>query len=439
MDMLGSLSSARRPTSTRSWSCTEQKVDQLFVDVPGELDPALFTVFARVKNERGRACTCAIRSCATFARARGRRSCRPIGWPRRSRSTAIRSPADHRQHRAGRRRGLALRALQALVPDGQQLLSHARLADAGGPVRPRRAKYFIDAGLIVTTLSNDPLPPAIEKAPSLARSLRHDAAAGARGARGSRWLLRSPPAGARPGRSCCRSPRLPQLNVKLLFTAGSAHDPAGKEGLAALTAAMVTERRLEGADASSRSTRAVSDGGLLRRAERQGDDDVHGRRPPRQLADVSRPSCCRSCSSPGWRAEDFERLKTRQSTRSCRTCARTTRRSSARSGCRPTSSAARPTGTSRSARSPGFDAITLDDVKAFAQQMYTRANLTVGVSGDAPDELIRELQARLRSAAGGTGGAAREDRARRGRRASRSRSSRRTRAPPPSRSGSRST
>jgi zinc protease len=34
---------------------------------------------------------------------------------------------------------------------------------------------------------------------------------------------------------------LPQLNVKLLFTAGSAHDPAGKEGLAALTAAMIAE------------------------------------------------------------------------------------------------------------------------------------------------------------------------------------------------------
>src|SRR5260221_1109 len=33
---------------------------------------------------------------------------------------------------------------------------------------------------------------------------------------------------------------LPQLNVKLLFAVGSAHDPAGKEGLAALTAAMLT-------------------------------------------------------------------------------------------------------------------------------------------------------------------------------------------------------
>src|SRR6185503_17105104 len=40
--------------------------------------------------------------------------------------------------------------------------------------------------------------------------------------------------------------KLPQLNVKLLFRVGSAHDPKGKEGLAALAAAMI-------ADAGSRT------------------------------------------------------------------------------------------------------------------------------------------------------------------------------------------
>ena len=63
---------------------------------------------------------------------------------------------------------------------------------------------------------------------------------------------------------------LPQLDVKLLFTVGSAHDPAGKEGLAALTAAMI-------ADAGSRSMTidqieaiAVPDGRLVHRTGRQG-------------------------------------------------------------------------------------------------------------------------------------------------------------------------
>jgi len=36
-------------------------------------------------------------------------------------------------------------------------------------------------------------------------------------------------------------------------------------------------------------------------------------------------------------------------------------------------------------------------VKRFAAQMYTRANLTLAVSGDVPDELLRDLQTRLRA------------------------------------------
>ena len=43
----------------------------------------------------------------------------------------------------------------------------------------------------------------------------------------------------------------------------------------------------------------------------------------------------------------------------------------------------------------GLHAITLDDVKQFAETMYTRANLTIGISGDAPDDLIRAVQSAL--------------------------------------------
>ena len=33
----------------------------------------------------------------------------------------------------------------------------------------------------------------------------------------------------------------------------------------------------------------------------------------------------------------------------------------------------------------GIKAITLDDVKQFAKTMYTRSNLSIGLSGDVPD------------------------------------------------------
>ena len=41
----------------------------------------------------------------------------------------------------------------------------------------------------------------------------------------------------------------------------------------------------------------------------------------------------------------------------------------------------------------GIDAITLDDVKEFAQKAYTRAALTVGVAGDVPDEFAARIKA----------------------------------------------
>jgi zinc protease len=43
----------------------------------------------------------------------------------------------------------------------------------------------------------------------------------------------------------------------------------------------------------------------------------------------------------------------------------------------------------------GIKAITLADVREFARRMYTRANLTLGVSGDVPAEMLRTIQANL--------------------------------------------
>ena len=53
----------------------------------------------------------------------------------------------------------------------------------------------------------------------------------------------------------------------------------------------------------------------------------------------------------------------------------------------------------------GINAITLDDVKQFARTMYTRASLTVGVSGDAPDDMLQALQASLARLPDGTAAA----------------------------------
>jgi zinc protease len=82
-------------------------------------------------------------------------------------------------------------------------------------------KYFVDRELVVTTLSHGELPGSIRTAPALSTFAAAPAAKDLSFVR-----VRS---------------ALPQLDVKLLFTVGSAQDPPGKEGLAALAGAMIAE------------------------------------------------------------------------------------------------------------------------------------------------------------------------------------------------------
>ena len=127
--------------------------------------------------------------------------------------------------------------------------------------------------------------------------------------------LRAPRRPRRPAptsRGSSRSRRSRASRSSSSSRAGSAHDPAGKEGLAALTARMI-------ADAGSQDLRideirkaffpvaASFDG-----AGRQGDDDLHGRRSTRTPGRRSRTSRCRSCTAPGFRDEDFRRIKDAQ-------------------------------------------------------------------------------------------------------------------------------
>ena len=109
-------------------------------------------------------------------------------------------------------------------------------------VQAAARKYFTDAGLIVTTLVEGRR--CRRRSSSAAVAAERDAGAGSPRARLRR---RAAPARCLPRpaearfRLVLQKSVLPQLDVKLLFTVGSAHDPAGKEGLAALTAAMITE------------------------------------------------------------------------------------------------------------------------------------------------------------------------------------------------------
>jgi zinc protease len=99
----------------------------------------------------------------------------------------------------------------------------------------------------------------------------------------------------------------------------------------------------------------------------------------------------------GWRQEDFDRVKTRQMNALVQDLRSNNEEELGKERLQTNIFRGTPYGHAALGTVAGLNAITLDDAKSFARQMFTRANLTLGVSGDAPDELIRDLQSRLRA------------------------------------------
>ncbi len=349
----------------------EQKVDQLFPYVPPNVDPYLVSVAARVKKPED---ALAVRDAilATFAslRAEPLPAKRVADAKSNARYGLIRS-LDNTERIADllarfvryRRSFDTLNRFYAvyetLTPEDLQAAAR---------------KYFVDTGLVVTTLGRDPLPAGIEKAPALDRFARPAAA----GAASSLKVIQVPSA-------------LPQVRVKLMFRAGSAHDPAGKEGLAALAAAMIAE-------AGSRE-RKIDE---IRQAlfpmagsfDAQVDKElttftasVH-----RDNWDAFKTIALPMLLDPGFRAEDFTRLKDAQRNALTVDLRSNNEEELGKERLQAVLFAGTPYGHPALGTVAGIDALTLDDVKGFVRRAYTLGNLAVGVSGDVPADFAERLR-----------------------------------------------
>ncbi len=271
----------------------EQKVDQLIPYVAPTQDPSLVTVLARVKrmedvlSVRDELLKAAAAATATpppaqrlaDAKSNGRYGLvRSLDNTERIASTLARFVRFNRSY--------------------QTLNNYYRMVDSLAPADLQNAakKYFTDARLVVTTLSDKPMPPEMAKSPALNSFAVPDS--------------RSSVEDAKPDFIVKASP-LPQLTVKLLFKAGSAHDPNGKEGLAALTASMVAE-------AGSRQMRideinkafypmAASFAAQVDKEMTTFTASVHKDNWGR-FADIALPML----TEPGFREDDFKRLKEAQ-------------------------------------------------------------------------------------------------------------------------------
>jgi zinc protease len=374
----------------------EQKIDALFVDVPSNVDAALFTVFARVKNPAD-AVYVRDQILATFASARSS----PVPAKRLADAKSFSRYSFARTLDSTERIASVVSAFASYKRSFDTANAYFRTVESLQPADLQSAsrRYFTDDGLIVTTLSKEPLAAAIQKAP-LFGSITPAAA-----------FTASSEAPAPPAleasaevpnlRVVEQKSVLPQLNVKLLFAAGSANDPAGKEGLAALTASMIAE-------AGSRALRIEQieeilypiAGSFTPRADKEMTTFtavIHRDHWPVFVGTV-----LPQLVDPGFRDDDFKRLKDAQLNALVQDLRSNNEEELGKERLQTNIFRGTPYGHVALGTVAGINAITLDDVKSFAKAQYTRANLTMGVNGDAPVAMVAALKSALGALPAGT-------------------------------------
>jgi zinc protease len=375
----------------------EQKVDAFFVDVPSNVDASLFTVFARVKNS---ADAVYVRD-QILATAAGARTAE-VPAKRLADAKSFGRYSFARTLDSTERIASVISAYASYKRSFDTVNNYYRTLDSlqAADLQAAARRYFTDEGMIVTTLSKGTLAADIQKAPRLA-AIEPAAALTPSSAAATPAPLKPSPDVTADIRLVQQKSVLPQLNVKLLFTAGSAHDPAGKEGLAALTASMIAEAGsraltieqiedvlypMAGSFSPQIDKEMTTFTGVIHRDHWM---PFLGTVLP-QLVD------------PGFRDEDFRRLKDAQLNALVQDLRSNNEEELGKERLQTNIFRGTPYGHVALGTVAGINAITLDDVKRFAKEMYTRGNLTVGINGDAPDEMVRTLQATLGTLPAGT-------------------------------------
>ncbi|MFL6656867.1 MAG: insulinase family protein, partial [Massilia sp.] len=267
------------------------------------------------------------------------------------------------------------------------LNQYVRLMDSLTPADLLAAarKYLVDDGMIVTTLSNQAMPEAISKLPALAS---FDA-----------------PVGEAKFDVLVQKSALPQIRYKLMFAAGSAHDPQGKEGLAALTAMMVAS-----AGSSERKIDEVSKalfpmaGSFSEQIDKElttFTGSIH-KDNWNAFVDIAMPMLL----TPGFRDEDFRRLKDTLKNSLQVDLKDNNEEELGKERLQTNVFAGTPYGHPVLGTVKGIDAITLDDVKDFYKKAYTQGALKVGISGAVSDAMVASLKQSLAKLPAGAGLAA---------------------------------
>ena len=234
-------------------------------------------------------------------------------------------------------------------------------------------KYLTEKRMVITTVSHDSLPQTFSSPPKILEPKKVEK-------RELPYILQKTPS--------------PLLRFKFLFNAGSSNDFSSKEGIAALTASMLTD-----ASSSFMSTEEISRA-LLPMAgsfDSQVDKEmtvftgvVHKEQIGKFL-EIVLPQLV----SPGFKEPDFERLKSQQENRLLQDLRANNEEELAKEELQNNIFSGTAYGHTVLGTLSGIEKITIEDIKAFALKHYSLKNLQLGFAGDFPKEVISEITTQL--------------------------------------------
>jgi zinc protease len=385
VDMVAALYFGSTSELYKKLVVVEQKVDAFEASNPGNVDPGIFTVFARLKSP---ADALYVRNeiLKTMALARSTPvAARKLDDAKSNNRYEVARGLDSTERIAG-----LLSHFAHYTRSYSTINNLFRVFDSLTPADLQQAaqKYFTDPALVVTTLSKDPLPADIATLPSLA-SLAPAAGGTAPGLTAQAGPRSLPPvtnAAPLTHPMTVQKTPTPQIDIKLLFDAGSAADPAGKEGLAALAAAMVSDAGSKALTIDQINTILYPIAGSF---TSQVDKEmttftgiVH-RDNWRKFVSTVLPQLL----EPGFRDDDFSRLKDAQMNALVDDLRSNNEEELGKERLQTNVFRGTPYAHPALGTVAGLNAITLGDVKAFVRDTYTRASLRVGVAGNIPEEL----------------------------------------------------
>ncbi len=405
MDLLASIWFSESSDLYRKLVLEEQSVDQLLTYFPNRKDPNLLMLYVRLTDEKHAADVVAAIN-ATLAEARTELADPQLVEDTKSRLRYLFT--SQLDSSAGIGGVLAAYVQHARTPETINELFRTYESLTAEDIRRYANEFFVDSGRVMVSLSNSEKMAGVDGRASIDALVTDPAPAGARTAREPAKSPQASPAepNASPAKQAPAAPAhdpvpvsivaqpsrtSPLVDVAILVHAGAALDPPGKKGLAALTAAMITE-----GGSAAHTIEQINDAMYPIAADFSAQVDKEMTRLSGQVhednLDTWYALAMEQLTTPGWREQDFRRIRT-QLVNAIRTglVGNNDEELGKELLYSEIYGPDHPYGSLNMGDVSDLESMTLEDVQRFYARYYTVNNITVGIAGGYPETFAARI------------------------------------------------